>query len=405
VKVAYLCPEAIHLRSPSGAAVHVTHNVEALRARGLHVELIAPPESFRQPGVNGSRADRPASARGGDLYRTIVPEAVRRPVHRVRARRAHRRFVEASLPSMGRADIVYERDAFDAFAGTSAVEKVDLPRVLECNGIYWGPVGRHTLGWDPGDRYRARHVEKWRRADRIITVSGHFRDHIVAEGVDPRRVVVIHNAADLPAHDAIAADVRDTIRSELGLSDRLVIGFLGHVRPWHRIGLLMEAVARLQGGHPELAVLSVGGGADRVAEAARRAGVSAPVHATGSVPYERAIALLRAMDVCTLPGIHEPGSPVKLFDYGAAEKAVVAVGSHSVRELIRDGRNGILFEEGSAASLASAIGRLAGDADLTRSLGARLRAQVERDHSWARVAQRTEEVLRDAMEERFRGSR
>jgi glycosyltransferase involved in cell wall biosynthesis len=298
---------------------------------------------------------------------------------------------------MDAAHVLYERDALDGFLPGRVARRLGVPWVLECNGTFWRPGQEIHPGVPVSARYRRRHIRKLRRADRIITVSAAFRDEIAAQGVDRAKISVIHNAVDPAPYDALERAAVKALRDRLGLGDRTVIGFLGAIRPWHRIDLFLDAIARLRGEGVDAVGLVVGGG--RWAEWRERAAGMDGVEVvwTGSVSPEEVPVHVAAMDVCALPGIYEPGSPVKLFDYGAAAKPVVAVDSPSIRELIRHGENGLVFEAGSDADLTRRIRQVIDDPTLGERLGSELRAQVEREHTWDRVAEKTERVLREAI--------
>ena len=79
-------------------------------------------------------------------------------------------------------------------------------------------------------------------------------------------------------------------------------------------------------------------------------------------------------------------SPVKLFEYMAAGRAVVASNVGAIPEVLRDGENALLVAPGSAAELVAAITRVLEDRALSRRLGAAARRDVQ-SYSWeARVA-------------------
>jgi glycosyltransferase involved in cell wall biosynthesis len=90
-------------------------------------------------------------------------------------------------------------------------------------------------------------------------------------------------------------------------------------------------------------------------------------------------------------------SPLKVFEYMAAGRAIVAPDQPNIREVLRDGETALLFDPGKPGALWEAIGRLAGDPALRARLGAAARAEVlSRDLTWAGNARRVVALLRGA---------
>jgi glycosyltransferase involved in cell wall biosynthesis len=93
------------------------------------------------------------------------------------------------------------------------------------------------------------------------------------------------------------------------------------------------------------------------------------------------------MDIAVLPDSNAYGSPMKLFEYLAMGKAVVAPRVGPVEEIVRDGENGLLIEPANAEQLAERVLRLAEDPGLRFRLGQQGRAEVLARHTWRRNAE------------------
>src|SRR5207249_2160599 len=109
-----------------------------------------------------------------------------------------------------------------------------------------------------------------------------------------------------------------------------------------------------------------------------------------------------AMDLAVMPSSNWYGSPVKLFEYGAMARAVIAPDTPPVREILTDGVEGLIVSPGSVPELRSALVRLAGDRQLRDRLGSRFRERVLRDHTWDRVAERLLAICEHASRHRAR---
>jgi glycosyltransferase involved in cell wall biosynthesis len=90
---------------------------------------------------------------------------------------------------------------------------------------------------------------------------------------------------------------------------------------------------------------------------------------------------------------------LKLFEYMAAGRAIVASDLPAIREVLTDGVNGLLVAPGDADALAAAIRRLAADAPLRLRLGAAAGKDAS-SYTWGRRAERLEELFAQVREAR-----
>jgi glycosyltransferase involved in cell wall biosynthesis len=189
---------------------------------------------------------------------------------------------------------------------------------------------------------------------------------VIPNGIDP--------AGFSPLH-------RESARRRLGLDGRLVLGFVGSFQPWHGVDLLLDAVALLDPSIP-VHLLLVGDGAGREPALGRaaRMGIAGRVSAPGALPHSEVAAALAACDIGVLPGSNDYGQPMKLAEYAAAGLPAVAPDLPPVREVLLDGKTGLLFTPGDAHGLSDALTRLAKDPRLRARLG---------DAAWVAAQERT----------------
>jgi glycosyltransferase involved in cell wall biosynthesis len=108
----------------------------------------------------------------------------------------------------------------------------------------------------------------------------------------------------------------------------------------------------------------------------------------GEVP-----AYIAAADVAVLPSTNAFSSPMKLFEYLAAGRAVVAPRLSQITAVVEDEHDALLVPEGDVDAYAAALRRLAADVGLRRQLGDNGRAKVLAQHTWTSHAR---EVLERA---------
>lgn len=244
----------------------------------------------------------------------------------------------------------------------------------------------------------------YRLARRIICVSEPAKEHLVTNWkLDPEKIQVMPNGVDVERF-GVRYDSQKA-RAELGLGPEQIIGFVGSFQLWHGLDLLVESFCRLQKNFPQTRLLLVGDGPARsvVEKAAVDLGVSQSVTITGLVPQTRVPKLLAAVDIAVIPYPRFSReiwfSPLKLYEYMAAGKAIVASRSGQITEVIQDGLTGLLVKPGDADEMAQAIRRLLSDPAERRSLGENARRQALERHSWESYIQRLEEIYQSVLSE------
>jgi glycosyltransferase involved in cell wall biosynthesis len=213
------------------------------------------------------------------------------------------------------------------------------------------------------------------------------------ERLSGKAAVVMPNGADPGRFDPAGAN-RDGVRARYGLTSAIVVGWAGVLRDWHGLELLLNALAHVPNAH----LLIVGDGPARPAVEAQvtRLGLAGRVIVTGRVPHDAMPDHVAAMDVAVVA--HDRtgvASPMKLLEYMAMGRAVVAPRLDSIRDVVEDGRQGLLFTPGDGAELTVALQRLTGDADLRRRLGREARLAIETTRNWRGNAERVLQLVRD----------
>jgi glycosyltransferase involved in cell wall biosynthesis len=231
-----------------------------------------------------------------------------------------------------------------------------------------------------GDRmFAALHREMVRTAARravVVAVGSEASlEHYQSLGVPPDRFVFLRNGV-LADELACARD------GEVGAP---VIGFAGSMARWHRVDLLVEAVAtlRLQGLPVSLVLVGMGEEYHRVADQVARLALGDVVRFTGPVSREDALAAIEGFQVAVLPHTLSTGSPMKLFDYAARRVARVAPDLPNLRQVWSEGTVAF-FPPGDLGALVDTLRQLMHDGDLRRSLAeAAWRLAAER-YTWER---------------------
>ena len=351
-------------------SIHILAIVNALREMGHDVKIVGPSgKDMRGVGANArllagvkARLPRVLFEIAQLLYNAV---AYRQLVKVIRAYRP---------------DLIYERYALYDVSGVIAAKCLRVPLVLEINTPYayaWGKYYKLYFPW------LARRIEKWTfaAAGRAVTVTQAQKAFLqTCHGVEPARVAVCHNAID-PADFVPRAD--ESTKSVV------IVGFVGTMNRWQGIPIFRDVIPAVLRDHANARFLLVGGGECQAELAAfiDAQGLVDNVEFAGRVAHAQVPALIDRMDICVLPDSNHYGSPMKVFEYMAMAKAIVAPRVQPVTEVIDAGVTGLIIEPGDAAGMIRAIDRLIDDAELRQALGRSARQYVTTHHTWRHNAE------------------
>ncbi|MGH7090269.1 MAG: glycosyltransferase family 4 protein, partial [Stellaceae bacterium] len=292
--------------------------------------------------------------------------------------RAYRRERPAAL---------YERYNLFLVAGACLRRLTGIPLLLEVNAPlveersrFGGLANRRLAAW----------VERatWRSADQVLPVTEVLAGHVRAAGIDPRRITVLQNGVG-PEFLGGNPDP-ERIRARYRLEGKTVLGFTGFVREWHGLDRVIDLIADSD---PSLRLhlLIVGEGPARRSLEARAAelGISERVTMAGVVPREEVPEYVTAYDIALQPHVVPYASPLKLFEYMALSRAIVAPASPNIREVLVHEETALLFDVADQAAFTAAIRRLVYNPALRQRLGRSARAAIDAQGlTWQRNAER-----------------
>jgi glycosyltransferase involved in cell wall biosynthesis len=388
-----LCFADVRFPLERANGIQTMETCAALARRGHRVSLIVRPDTAspaRDPFAYYGISDAPNLS----IARVAVagPQALRR--------------VASLAQALGRAmatgpdDLVLTRDLGFASLYLRARLGGSAPLVYESHGF--APTVSETrpamlTGARPASAAKRRRLFRrdefvWRRADGYATITRGLADELQERfGERPAAAVVpdgarVRQAAAWSFPEAGSAPV---------------VAYSGHVYPWKGVDLLIDALAELPGvrgliigGHPGEGDMA------RLQARSRQLGLESRVVFAGMVAPHEVAARLEPADVLVLPNPDTAvsaryTSPLKLFEYLAMGRPIVASNLPAFREVLTDRQNALMFEPGSSQALACAIRAVLGDRGLATALAQRA-GETAGDYSWDRRAERLDALFDDA---------
>jgi len=363
----------------SPAAMQLLQSVDGLAHAGAHVRLITPRPA---PGISAEAVlGRPLHARVTPAYvpdlrkRWFWPTRSSRPFYWLAIHELRR------LRQAGEADAVLVRNLKLAEV---LLQALGMPPVFFETHELFVQSHREAAGAQSsthGKRAReiaARERFVYRSARGIASLTRALADDIGATYGPVAPIEVVPDGVDL--------ELAAAARTPRAPNPRPVLLYLGSLHRWKGVEVAVEAMTGLEG-----CELRVAGGTDeRIGDlealAARR-GVADRVRMLGRVEPGRRFECIAGADLCLLPLRTDSiaaryTSPLKLFEYMAMGKPVVASDLPSLREVLADRDNARLVPPEDPAALAVAVNELVRDRGLAAALGRRAQALAESRFGW-----------------------
>lgn len=394
MRIAYLAP--FDLEQPAGHAAHVTGTLRQMVARDEQVTLYA--------------LGCPADVASGLEFRR-VPTLRRAGLTALGFGAAAAALLARDL---GHIDVVYTR-YFKSVALPLAVTRAfGRPSVVEVNA---GLGNERRVG---GVGALARRLEQseeslvMRLASSVVVVTEAIKRELHRKYRLSVPIVVVENGVDTELYRPLD---RESCRRELRLLPRARYAiFTGALQPWQGIGDLLTALQLARREQPELRLLIVGDGPERVAavELTQRLGLTPFVTFTGFISEAEVVKYVAAADVCVAPydtravdddepdkrryGAPMPRSPLKLLSYMACGRPTIATHLAEAGAYLQSQGAGVAVPPEDPSKLAAALLALLSDSERSRRLGEQARRVAEASHGWEIAVGRYLDVARNAIE-------
>lgn len=236
-----------------------------------------------------------------------------------------------------------------------------------------------------------------RRCDRVVVLTNGLGSLVRSQyGVQADRVVVLPSGSDT---EVFRPKEMSLCRQEEQLDPACqYIGFVGSFYRYQGLATLLEAFARIHARRPSTRLLMIGEGEQAAAlvEQATQRGLTSWITWAGRVEYTRVPTWIGAMDVCVAPFCGDRGetSPVKLFDYLACGRPVVASAIPSVNALFSRANGVVLVQPDQIDALAEAVLDLLARPDEAYRLGREGRVFVEQRFGWHAIVRALRDLVR-----------
>ena len=284
----------------------------------------------------------------------------------------------------------------NALPAQRVAKKLGLPAVYEIRA-FWEDAAVDLGNTTEGSmRYRVTRMmetKACRDVDHVFTICEGLRQDLLGRGLASSKLSLAPNAIE-PERLSPVDQPDATLRSEIGLSDGPVIGFVGSFYHYEGLHYLLEAFPKIREAIPNAQLLFVGGGMEDAKLRAAAEPFGDAIKFTGRVPPEAVPGHYSLVDLLAYPRMKmrltDLVTPLKPLEAMAMKQRFIAsdVGGH--QELVKHGETGRLFTADDTGALAASAIEALQKANTPEDQGIleRALAFVREERSWSAVAKR-----------------
>lgn len=344
--------------SPKGASTHILHNIRGLVNSHFDVHLLTPNDGLLPPEdtVEGAHVTR--------IPQDLTQNFLERATHFGRAVMSH-------LALHNEYQVVHYRNIWDGLGIAQNKKPLGYKTLFEVNGLPSIELKYHYPGIDLNllSKIKEQETATLHLSDAVICPSNVTRDYLASLGLDRNTVSVIPNGVS-PS---------DFSPSPLpGREGRVpVLLYIGTLADWQGLEVVIKALPKLLEQQP-VRLQIVGRGRSRqrklLAKQIRKLGLEDHVSIQPAAPHHEIPALVAEADICLAPlglndrNVTQGACPIKVLEYMAAGRPLVASNMPIVRELVREDVDALLFSPNDPDDLARQVLALLNDIELSRRL-------------------------------------
>jgi glycosyltransferase involved in cell wall biosynthesis len=358
--------------SPKGASTHILHNIRGLVNSQFDVQLLTPNDGLlpAEDTIEGARVTRLPQ----DFSQSFLARAVQ-----------FGKAVLAHLALHPDYEIVHYRNIWDGLALAQNKKRFGYKTLFEVNGLASIELKYHYPGIDPGllTKIKEQELAALHGSDAIICPSHVTREYIASLGLSRKRVTVIPNGVS--PSDFCPSTLPDR-------AGRVpVLLYIGTLADWQGLEVVIRALPKiLERQAVRLQIVGRGRSRQRklLAKQIRKLGLEGSVTVQPAVPHHEVPAWIAASDICLAPlglndrNVTQGACPIKVLEYMASGRPLVASNMPIVRELVREDVDALLFSPNDPDDLARQVLALLNDFELSQRLSASASERALTQFTW-----------------------
>jgi glycosyltransferase involved in cell wall biosynthesis len=344
--------------SPKGASTHILHNIRGLVNGDYSVHLITPNDGLlpTEDTIEGAQVTR--------ITQDLTQNFLARATHFGKSVLTH-------LTLNPNYDAVHYRNIWDGLHIAQNKKRFSYKTLFEVNGLPSIELKYHYPGLDADliSKIKEQEIATLHLSDAIICPSNVTRDYIASLGLNRKLVTVIPNGVSASDFSPSPLPARE---------NRVpVLLYIGTLADWQGLEIVVKALPKILEQQP-VRLQIVGRGRSRqrkmLSKQIRKLGVEGSVTVQPAIPHHEIPALIAEADICIAPlglndrNVTQGACPIKVLEYMAAGRPLLASNMPIVRELVREDMDALLFSPNDPNDLARQALILLNDFELSKRL-------------------------------------
>lgn len=276
----------------------------------------------------------------------------------------------------------------------NVARKFKIPIVYEVRALWEDAAVDLGQIEKSGLRYHVtRYLETnlFHKVDKIITICEGLKKELLNRGIDEKKIYIVPNGVDTDKFRSI--DKNSTLVKKYNLQNKVILGFIGSFYNYEGLILLVKAMPHILSKAKDSVLILVGTGEQEtiLKDLINQMHLNQSVILTGQVPHNKILDYYSIMDILVYPRekirLTELVTPLKPLEAMSMGKVVLGSDVGGIKELITDGKNGLLFKAGNRDDLVNKCLRLISDEAERKKIGPQAKNYVNENRTWKKIIQ------------------
>ena len=240
----------------------------------------------------------------------------------------------------------------------------------------------------------------FKEADKILAITEYLKNDLVKMEIDTNKIHILPNGIDLELFNPMKYDQDEIRRLRQSFGSSKLVIFSGSLQD---LNMIIDSANHVVSSIKDIKYVIIGDHRDPARSKStwenkvRQKGLSNYFEFLGKKSHEEIPKYLMCADVCVDSFPDEPyyaaAHPIKLLEYGACEKPVVATRVAETEKIIKHGIFGFLANPSNSLEFAQYVVTLLNSPDLCNKMGKEFSNYIRTNFDWNKIASDLQRIL------------
>jgi glycosyltransferase involved in cell wall biosynthesis len=245
-------------------------------------------------------------------------------------------------------------------------------------------------------------MDSFRNADKIIAITDYLKQFLIKKGIDEEKIQLVPNGVDLELFNPSKYSITDIQELRKSFHAKNIIVFSGALQD---LSIIINSAKTVAEKFPDLKYVILGDhrdpnrSKDNWEKQVYDKGLEKFFLFLGKKPRYEIPKYLLCADICIDSFPDEPyyaaAHPVKLLEYGACKKAIVATRVSETQKLLKHNEHGFLASPSNPDEFATFLLTLLNSSELREKMGNTFSLHIRENFDWNKLAMKLESILED----------